>query len=146
MNLELRYDALGKRIRDARKKKRLTQQQVAEKIGVEPSHISNVERGITKPSLKAVVDIAEVLGVTVDSLVYDSLSQERSHYLDSLEAVVKKATPKQHRVITAMSEEMLAPLVKELNETLHGRGGGRNGFAQGSVQAGRGEIEAFFRR
>lgn len=40
----------------------------------------------------------------------------------------------------------IAPLVKELNETLHGRGGGRNGFAQGSVQAGRGEIEAFFRR
>ncbi len=40
----------------------------------------------------------------------------------------------------------ITPLVKELNETLHGRGGGRNGFAQGSVQAGRGEIEAFFRR
>ena len=40
----------------------------------------------------------------------------------------------------------MAPLVKELNETLHGRGGGRNGFAQGSVQTGRGEIEAFFRR
>lgn len=40
----------------------------------------------------------------------------------------------------------IAPLVKELNETLHGRGGGRNGFAQGSVQAGRGEIEAFFKR
>lgn len=40
----------------------------------------------------------------------------------------------------------IAPLVKELNETLHGRGGGRNGFAQGSVQAGREEIEAFFRR
>ena len=40
----------------------------------------------------------------------------------------------------------IAPLVKELNETLHGRGGGRPGFAQGSVQAGRGEIEAFFRR
>ncbi len=101
MNLELRYDALGKRIRDARKKKRLTQQQVAEKIGVEPSHISNVERGITKPSLKAVVD---------------SLSQERSHYLDSLEAVVKKATPKQLRVITAMSEEMLRTLNTEYEE------------------------------
>ena len=40
----------------------------------------------------------------------------------------------------------IAPLVKELNEVLHGRGGGRNGFAQGSVQTGRGEIEAFFRR
>ena len=39
----------------------------------------------------------------------------------------------------------MAPLVKELNQALHGRGGGRNGFAQGSCQAAREEIEAFFR-
>lgn len=38
----------------------------------------------------------------------------------------------------------IAPLVRELNQTLHGRGGGRGGFAQGSVQAGRREVETFF--
>ena len=38
----------------------------------------------------------------------------------------------------------IAPMVRELNEALHGRGGGRNGFAQGSVQAGQAGIEAFF--
>lgn len=40
----------------------------------------------------------------------------------------------------------ISPLVKELNQTLHGRGGGRNGFAQGSVQASREAIEEFFKR
>jgi alanyl-tRNA synthetase len=39
----------------------------------------------------------------------------------------------------------ISPLVKSLNAALHGRGGGRNGFAQGSVQARREEIESFFR-
>ena len=38
----------------------------------------------------------------------------------------------------------IAPLVKDLNRALNGRGGGRGGFAQGSVQANRAEIEAFF--
>lgn len=38
----------------------------------------------------------------------------------------------------------ISALVKALNQTLHGRGGGRNGFAQGSVQAARSDIEAFF--
>ncbi len=38
----------------------------------------------------------------------------------------------------------ISALVKTLNQTLHGRGGGRNGFAQGSVQAARSDIEAFF--
>uniref|UniRef100_UPI00289C7BD9 DHHA1 domain-containing protein n=1 Tax=Oscillibacter sp. TaxID=1945593 RepID=UPI00289C7BD9 len=39
----------------------------------------------------------------------------------------------------------IGPLVKTMNTELHGRGGGRNGFAQGSVQATQAEIEAFYR-
>ena len=35
--------------------------------------------------------------------------------------------------------------VKAMNTALHGRGGGRNGFAQGSVEAERSAIEAFFK-
>jgi alanyl-tRNA synthetase len=35
--------------------------------------------------------------------------------------------------------------VKGMNAALHGRGGGRGGFAQGSVQAAKADIEAFFR-
>ena len=38
----------------------------------------------------------------------------------------------------------IAPLVKDLNKSLNGRGGGRGGFAQGSVQADRAAITAFF--
>lgn len=38
----------------------------------------------------------------------------------------------------------LGPLVKELNSSLHGRGGGKPPLAQGTVQATRTEIEAFF--
>lgn len=40
----------------------------------------------------------------------------------------------------------ISPLVKELNRSLHGRGGGRNGFAQGSVEARRAEIDCFFQQ
>nr|WP_325200855.1 alanyl-tRNA editing protein [uncultured Oscillibacter sp.] len=40
----------------------------------------------------------------------------------------------------------ISALVKALNGALRGRGGGRNGFAQGSVRAGREEIEEFFKR
>ena len=40
----------------------------------------------------------------------------------------------------------VSSLVKEMNQALRGCGGGRNGFAQGSVPAARGEIESFFDR
>ena len=39
----------------------------------------------------------------------------------------------------------ISPLVKAMNAVLHGRGGGRNGFAQGSVEAERSAIESFFK-
>nr|WP_326165351.1 alanine--tRNA ligase-related protein [uncultured Oscillibacter sp.] len=39
-----------------------------------------------------------------------------------------------------------APLVKELNGALQGRGGGRKGFAQGSVHASQEDIRRFFGR
>jgi len=38
----------------------------------------------------------------------------------------------------------ISAMVKDMNKALNGRGGGRNGFAQGSVQCGRTDIEAFF--
>ena len=38
----------------------------------------------------------------------------------------------------------IRPLVKDMNETLHGRGGGRDGFAQGSAACTAEEIRAFF--
>ena len=40
----------------------------------------------------------------------------------------------------------ISPLVKRLNAALSGRGGGRNGFAQGSVQADRTAICDFFHK
>jgi alanyl-tRNA synthetase len=42
--------------------------------------------------------------------------------------------------------EDISATVKEMNTALHGRGGGRNGFAQGSAQCTRAEIEAFFKK
>ena len=38
----------------------------------------------------------------------------------------------------------ISPLVKDLNKARDGRGGGRGGFAQGSVETDRAAIEAFF--
>ena len=38
----------------------------------------------------------------------------------------------------------ISAFVKSMNGALHGRGGGRNGFAQGSVESTKAEIEAFF--
>ena len=38
----------------------------------------------------------------------------------------------------------VAPLIKQMNAALHGRGGGRDGFAQGSVACTEDELRRFW--
>ena len=57
-------------------------------------------------------------------------------------AVAGSGTRYQYAIIAPGQD--IRDLVKALNSTLSGRGGGRDSFAQGSVQAGEAEIRAFF--
>lgn len=56
-------EKLGKNIKRARKKVGLTQDQVAESVGVHVSYISRIERGVVNPSYEVVESIAKALKV-----------------------------------------------------------------------------------
>ena len=55
--------ALGKRIRTERSKRNLTQEQLAEAVGVSTTYIGFVERGERTVTLEKLIDIANVLHV-----------------------------------------------------------------------------------
>ena len=67
------YSLLGKRIRDERLLLRLTIEQLAERIDKSGNFIGQIERSESKPSIETLVDIANALGTTVDSLLSDNL-------------------------------------------------------------------------
>ncbi len=70
--MKLNYVAIGKRIRICRTSQNITQEQLAFQINTSPAYISNIERGVKKPSLQKLVQIAEILGVTVNDFLYNS--------------------------------------------------------------------------
>lgn len=70
----INYISIGHRIRMIRRDLGMTQEVLAEKINVTPTHISRIETGTSSPSLQTLVDICNVLGVTIDDLMQDSLS------------------------------------------------------------------------
>ena len=57
---------VGKRIKALRKTRGLTQEQLAEKLGVQRATISNYEIGRRSPHLKELEKIASILGVSLD--------------------------------------------------------------------------------
>lgn len=60
---------LGKRIKDHRSMRGLSQTEIARLIGVTPSNISQIENNLIYPSLPALLKIAEVLTVDVTQLL-----------------------------------------------------------------------------
>lgn len=58
----------GKRLRQIRRSADITQEQLAEAVGVSVKFIGNIERGTASPSFETLEKIAEVLGVEVGEL------------------------------------------------------------------------------
>jgi transcriptional regulator with XRE-family HTH domain len=60
---------IGQALAKQRIARKLTQEQVAEMIGVEQETISRFERGATLPPLLRLIDLAEIFDVPLDALV-----------------------------------------------------------------------------
>ena len=67
------YVDMGKRVLKQRQLIGLTQQELAERIGVSTSFVGHVERGTRKASLETLVALSNALGVGVDYLLAGSL-------------------------------------------------------------------------
>lgn len=63
------WDVVGHRIRENRKAAGLTVRELARRIGVSPSHVSQVERGIGALSVPALYAVAAELGVAMHELL-----------------------------------------------------------------------------
>lgn len=73
--------AFGNRVRAARERMGITQEDLASRVGMSPSHMSIVERGVKVPRMDTVVKLANELDVSADYLLQDSIVQSRNNQL-----------------------------------------------------------------
>ena len=59
---------MGKRIRKARKDKRMSQEELADRVDLHYTTISRIERGISNPPVQTVSKIAKALRVSLSDL------------------------------------------------------------------------------
>lgn len=71
MNIEYQQ-VFGKRVRELRKERGLSQVELASKVGIDRSYMGFLERGERNPSLEMIAKIAEALSVTPDELLKPS--------------------------------------------------------------------------
>ncbi|PIX91964.1 XRE family transcriptional regulator [Candidatus Kuenenbacteria bacterium CG_4_10_14_3_um_filter_39_14] len=59
----------GKKLKSLRKQKKLSQVKLADRLGVHPTYISSLERGLRNPSLKVIDRIASALEINREILI-----------------------------------------------------------------------------
>ena len=70
------YADIGKRIRACRLAKGMTQEQLANEVGVVVTHISHIETGNSVPSLKTLIDIINALDSWMTEQLADCSADE----------------------------------------------------------------------
>lgn len=95
--------AIGSRIKAARERKHLTQEDLAAIVDLSPTHISVIERGVKPPKLETFVNIANALGVSADMLLQDVVDHSAEGVSSSLAADIMKLPPNERsRIINAV--------------------------------------------
>ena len=75
---DLDFIEIGSKIKERRLSLKMTQDFIANKLDVNPSHISNVECGRANPSLTALVKIANILECSVDFFLSNEYDYKHS--------------------------------------------------------------------
>lgn len=69
MTIDERMIAFGKRVREVRKSKGISQEKLAEMAGIDRSYMGNIERGEKNVTLKKAYEICDALEVEIKDLV-----------------------------------------------------------------------------
>ena len=98
--MDLDYKAIGKRIKIARIRADLSQEQLAEKADLSVTHMSNIENGNTKLSLPMIVSIANALNTTVDTLLCDSVIRSKEIFSQEIQDCIRDCSESEIRILT----------------------------------------------
>ncbi len=103
--------AIGSRLREARNMVKLTQEQLAEKVGIGTTYISDIERGAKFPSLSLFIKIVDALGVSSDFILRGEIEAGKNCVYDDITRKLDGLTPKQRLGVA----DLIDAYIKNLN-------------------------------
>ena len=95
--------AIGSRIKEARERAHHTQEELAEKVDISPTHMSVIERGIKTPKLDTFVKIVNALNLSADALLQDGMGHADESIMTELSMRIGRLPQKeQTRILNAI--------------------------------------------
>lgn len=97
--MTLNFRLIGLRIQETRRRKRLSQAELAEQVDLSVSYISHIERAKKQTSLESLVKIANALGVTADLLLNGNQNFDQKEYMIELMDLLNDCDAYEKRMI-----------------------------------------------
>lgn len=108
--MQINYKLIGKRIQETRKRENLSQMALSEITGLSCSYISYIETGKKQPSLSALLQIVNALGITMDELLFGNQSSNSTDYQTDFDLLMEDCTMPERRflyVISALAKKAI---------------------------------------
>ena len=91
--------AIGMRIKEIRKQKKIPQEKLAEMIGITPNYLSALERGAYNIKLDTLVQIIDCLDITADDIFRDVIKNGYQNHSSRLSDEVASLPEEEQRRI-----------------------------------------------
>ena len=102
--MEINFTLVGRRIRQARLRQHMTQEDLAFELDTSIAYISSIERGIKKPSLKRLSELAHILDMPIPFLLYGSENSDAEVQADIISSMMASCPPdKQQQLLNSIS-------------------------------------------
>lgn len=98
---------IGKRIKERREQLGMTQEQLAEKLGLATNYISTIERGASFPRCEKLILLLNGLETSADAIFCDVLDHSTSSRASALSEKIESLTPDAQKRILDMVELMI---------------------------------------
>ncbi|MBN1444477.1 MAG: helix-turn-helix transcriptional regulator [Candidatus Omnitrophica bacterium] len=103
------YLLLGKKIREMRKERGLTQEELAWKSGISLNFMGQIERGHKKPSIKTLKKISETLGIAPSALFEEIkyAPPEEDLLIEKIKSLLKEGSEEDKKLIYKIVKSVL---------------------------------------
>lgn len=98
---------IGKRIKERREQLGMTQEQLAEKLGLATNYISTIERGASFPRCEKLILLLNGLETSADAIFCDVLDHSTASHASALSEKIESLTPDAQKRILDMVELMI---------------------------------------
>lgn len=109
--MAINFETVGKRIKEVRKQKGMSQDELAERADLSSQYISQIETGRKKGSLPTYNKLAKALGVSIDELT-GSIS-ESSRVLSDVDLILQDCSKEER--------ELLVEVLRVVKGVVHGK-------------------------